>query len=73
VRAYTNHEYSTNSYNTRALGQQINRTWVKDLAGNTVTPDKADATWFERYAAAYNGAVTGVTQKDHSLARVICR
>jgi iron complex outermembrane receptor protein len=69
VRAYTNHEYSTNSYNTRALGQQINRTWVKDLAGNTVTPDKADATWFERYAAAYNGAVTGVTQKDHSLAR----
>jgi iron complex outermembrane receptor protein len=69
VRAYTNHEYSTNSYNTRALGQQINRTWVKDLSGNTVTPDKADATWFERYAAAYNGAVTGVTQKDHSLAR----
>jgi iron complex outermembrane receptor protein len=69
VRAYTNHEYSTNSYNTRALGQQINRTWVKDLAGNTVTPDKADATWFERYAAAYNGAVTGVTQNDHSLAR----
>jgi iron complex outermembrane receptor protein len=69
VRAYTNHEYSTNSYNTRALGQQINRTWVKDLAGNTVTPDKADATWFERYAAAYNGAVTGVTQKNHSLAR----
>jgi iron complex outermembrane receptor protein len=69
VRAYTNNEYSTNSYNTRALGQQINRTWVKDLSGNTVTPDKADATWFERYAAAYNGAVTGVTTKDHTAAR----
>jgi outer membrane receptor protein involved in Fe transport len=69
VRAYTNHEYSTNSYNTRALGQQINRTWVKDLAGNTVTPDKADATWFDRYAAAYNGAVTGVTLHDHTAAR----
>ncbi|TLU98945.1 TonB-dependent receptor [Dyadobacter luticola] len=69
VRAYTNNEYSTNSYNTRALGQQINRTWVKDLAGNTVTPDKADATWFERYAAAYNGAVTGVTLKDPNSAR----
>lgn len=69
VRAYTNHEYSTNSYNTRALGQQINRTWVKDLAGNTVTPDKADATWFERYAAAYTGSVTGVTLQDHAVAR----
>ncbi|MCE6988177.1 TonB-dependent receptor [Dyadobacter sp. CY323] len=69
VRAYSNHEYSTNSYNTRALGQQINRTWVKDLSGNTVTPDKADATWFERYAAAYTGAITGVTTKNHTAAR----
>ncbi len=69
VRAYTNHEYSTNSYNTRALGQQINRTWVQDLTGKTVTPDKADATWFERYAAAYNGIVAGVTQQDHTVAR----
>ncbi|MCF0043071.1 TonB-dependent receptor [Dyadobacter fanqingshengii] len=69
IRAYSNQERSTNSYNTRALGQQINRTWVKDLAGNTVTPDKADATWFERYTAAYNGAVASVTGKDHSLAR----
>ncbi len=69
VRAYTNQEYSTNSYNTRALGQQINRTWVKDLSGNTVTPDQADAVWFERYAAAYNGAVDGLTQRDHTVAR----
>ncbi|MCE7061534.1 TonB-dependent receptor [Dyadobacter sp. CY343] len=69
VRGYSNQEISTNSYNTRALGQHINRTWVKDLNGATVTPDKADATWFERYAAAYNGAVTGVTTKDHNAAR----
>ncbi|GGB82104.1 membrane protein [Dyadobacter sediminis] len=69
LRAYTNHEYSTNSYNTRALGQQINRTWVKDLNGNTVAPEKADATWFERYAAAYKGIVTGVTPQDHNMAR----
>ena len=69
VRAYTNHEYSTNSYNTRALGQQINRTWVKDLAGNTVAPNKADSTWFARYAAAYTGAVGGVTQQNHTAAR----
>lgn len=69
VRAYTNHEYSTNSYNTRALGQQINRTWVKDLAGNTVAPNKADSTWFARYAAAYSGAITGVTQQSHTAAR----
>ncbi|QRR00280.1 TonB-dependent receptor [Dyadobacter sandarakinus] len=69
VRAYSNQELSTNSYNTRALGQQINRTWVRDLAGNVVTPDKADATWFERYTAAYNGLVNGTGSKNHDAAR----
>ncbi|WP_031530556.1 TonB-dependent receptor [Dyadobacter crusticola] len=69
VRAYSNQELSTNSYNTRALGQHINRTWVKDLTGATVSPDKADAVWFERYAAAYNGTVGGVATKDHNAAR----
>jgi len=69
IRAYTNHEYSTNSYNTRALGQQINRTWVKDLTGNVVAPSAADATWFQRYAAAYNGTIAGVTGKDNDQAR----
>lgn len=69
VRAYSNKELSTNSYNTRALGQHINRTWVKDLNGVTVTPDKADAVWFERYIAAYNGTITGVTNHDHTSAR----
>lgn len=69
IRAYSNKELSTNSYNTRALGQQINRTWVQDLNGATVTPDKADATWFTRYAAAFNGTVNGVTPKDNNAAR----
>lgn len=69
IRAYSNQEISTNSYNTRSLGQQINRTWVKDLSGNTVTPDKADATWFQRYAAAFNGTINGITAKDHTVAR----
>lgn len=69
VRAYSNQELSTNSYNTRALGQQINRTWVQDLNGATVTPDKADATWFTRYAAAFNGTIGGVTGKDNNAAR----
>jgi iron complex outermembrane receptor protein len=69
VRAYSNKELSTNSYNTRALGQQINRTWVQDLTGATVTPDKADATWFSSYAAAFNGIVNGVTPKDNNAAR----
>jgi iron complex outermembrane receptor protein len=69
IRAYGNNEYSTNSYNTRALGQQINRTWVQDLTGNTVAPSVADATWFDRYQAAYNGTVTGVSGKDNDAAR----
>jgi iron complex outermembrane receptor protein len=70
VRGYTTNEYSTNSYNTRALGQQINRTWVRDLAGNVVAPSAADATWFQRYVAAYNGTVPSVGGKNHDLARV---
>lgn len=69
VRAYSNQERSTNSYNTRALGQQLNRTWVRDLSGNVVTPDRADATWFERYAAAYNGLINNVTTKGPNAAR----
>ncbi|MDF7818395.1 TonB-dependent receptor [Runella sp. MFBS21] len=69
LRAYSNAENSHNSYNTRSLGQQINRTWVRDLNGNVVTPDKADATWFERYEAAYNGNINGVTGQNHLSAR----
>ena len=69
IRGYSTAEQSTNSYNTRSLGQLINRTWVRDLNGNVVTPDKADATWFERYTAAYTGKVGSITGQDHSAAR----
>lgn len=69
IRAYSNQEISNNSYNTRSLGQQINRTWVRDLSGNIVTPDKADATWFQRYAAAFNGTISGVTAQNQTQAR----
>ncbi len=69
VRAYSTAEQSTNSYNSRSLAQQLNRTWVRDLDGNLVTPDKADATWFGRYAAAYKGNVEGVNAANHTAAR----
>ncbi|UTA69297.1 TonB-dependent receptor [Emticicia sp. 21SJ11W-3] len=69
VRAYSNQEDSQDSYNSRSLGQLINRMWVKDLNGNTVAPAQADATWFQRYSAAYNGNVNGVSAQNHSAAR----
>ncbi|MFT3705342.1 MAG: TonB-dependent receptor [Agriterribacter sp.] len=69
IRSYAVIENSHDSYNTRSLAQFINRDWVQDLDGNTVTPDKADATWFQRYEAAYKGNVNGVTAADHSVAR----
>ncbi len=69
VRGYTTIENSHDSYNSRTLGQKINQTWVRDLNGNVVAPNKADSTWFARYAGAYNGAVQGVTATSHSAAR----
>lgn len=69
VRAYSNQEDSQDSYNSRSLGQLINRMWVKDLNGNTVAPAQADATWFQRYTAAYNGIVNGVSGQNHTAAR----
>jgi outer membrane receptor protein involved in Fe transport len=69
VRWYSNAEDSHDSYNTRALGQQINRTWVRDLNGNVVSPDRADDTWFARYAAAFGGSVASVSGNDPAAAR----
>lgn len=69
VRSYVVSENSHDSYNTRSLAQFINRDWVQDLNGNTVSPDQADATWFNRYAAAYNGSVTGVAANNNAAAR----
>ncbi|KIC96006.1 TonB-dependent receptor [Flavihumibacter solisilvae] len=69
LRSYAVSENSHDSYNTRSLAQFINRTWVKDLNGNAVTPDQADAAWFNRYAAAYEGSVSGVAGQSHAAAR----
>jgi len=70
IRGYAIIENSQDSYNARALGQHLNRTWVRDLTGNTVSPDEADNMWFTRYEEAFAGNVTGVTGGDHSAARV---
>ena len=69
VRSYVVAENSHDSYNTRSLAQFINRDWVQDLSGKVVASGDADNTWFERYAAAYNGTATGVTANNHASAR----
>ncbi len=69
VRAYSTAENSQNSYNTRSLGQLINRTWVRDLSGNVVSTAQADATWFTRYSTAFTGQATGVTARNNEAAR----
>ncbi|MBD1365166.1 TonB-dependent receptor [Mucilaginibacter sp. ZT4R22] len=68
-RGYSVEENSHDSYNTRSLGQFINRTWVQDLNGQTVSPASADATWFTRYESAFNGNVNGVSGNNHTAAR----
>lgn len=69
LRGYLVTENSNDSYNTRALGQHINRTWVRDLNGQVVSPDQADNTWFARYAAAFGGTIPTVEGGNHSFAR----
>lgn len=69
IRGYSTQERSTESYNSRSLAQHLNRSWVRDLNGNVVTPNQADQTWFERYTAAYTGTVQGVNAQDHGAAR----
>lgn len=69
LRAYSVSENSHDSYNARALGQQINRTWVRDLDGNIVPANQADNVWFSRYEEAYNGNISGVTAANHLAAR----
>jgi iron complex outermembrane recepter protein len=69
VRGYYVEENSHDSYNARALGQQINRTWVRDLNGNVVPANEADAMWFNRYNLAYTGNIPGVMAASHGTAR----
>ncbi len=68
LRSYVVSETSNDSYNTRSLGQFINRDWVKNLSGQVVAPGVADDTWFARYAAAFGGT-QGVPANNHSEAR----
>ncbi|RYG05488.1 MAG: TonB-dependent receptor [Chitinophagaceae bacterium] len=69
IRVYSSAERCDNGYNTRTLGQFMNRYSVKGLDGTVVAPNQADATWFNRYAAAYNGGINGVTAANHTAAR----
>jgi iron complex outermembrane receptor protein len=68
VRGYMVGETSNDSYNTRSLAQFINRDWVQDMSGKTVSPAAADDTWFSRYAAAFNGTA-GVPAGSNAAAR----
>jgi iron complex outermembrane receptor protein len=69
VRGYTNQEDSHDSFNSRSLGQQVDRTWVRDLNGTIVPANQADEMWFTRYTAAFQGKVQGVTTADNAAAR----
>ncbi len=70
LRGYSSAEDSHDSYNAKGLGQLINGTWVRDpQTGNIVSPDQADATWYERYREAYVGLISGVTSSNHAAAR----
>lgn len=69
LRGYAVIENSHDSYNARALGQQINRTWVRDLNGNVVSAADADNMWFTRYEEAYAGNIAGVEGASHAAAR----
>jgi len=68
-RNYHVSERSGDTYNTRSLGQFLNRQWVLDLNDQPVAPSVADATWFTRYEAAFKGNISGVTGNDHATAR----
>jgi iron complex outermembrane recepter protein len=69
LRGYSSQEDSKSSYQIRSLGQLINKTWVRDLSGNVVAPNLADATWFQRYTAAFTGKITGVSPNSDITAR----
>lgn len=69
VRAYASLEDSHDSYNGKGLGQLINQTWVRDLSGNVVSADEADAMWYTRYEEAFNGNVENVEGGNHPAAR----
>jgi outer membrane receptor protein involved in Fe transport len=69
IRAYSTAEDSHDSYNAKGLGQLIGKTWVRDLNGNIVPENQADAMWFTRYEEAFNGNIGGITAANHTTAR----
>lgn len=69
LRLYRQDEDMGDSYNTRTLSQLLNKRWVKDLSGQVVSADMADATWFSRYEAAFKGAVSTIPSNSHAAAR----
>ncbi|MGL4631957.1 MAG: TonB-dependent receptor [Leadbetterella sp.] len=69
IRGYSSQEDSKSSYQIRSLGQLLNKTWVQDLTGKTVSPNLADETWFQRYTAAFTGKINGVTSNSDVSAR----
>jgi outer membrane receptor for ferrienterochelin and colicin len=69
IRNYFVWENFNGYYNTRTLGQIINRQWVRNLNGDIVGSDIADATWFNRYEQAYKGNISNVSANNHGSAR----
>ena len=57
LRSYATLEDAGNSYDSRFLALNINRTW------------KPDQQWFTEYAGAYLGGVPGITPSSHPAAR----
>lgn len=57
IRAYHVKDHDGNSYDGAWVAQLMNPAW------------KSDSIWFNQYANAYNGQVTGVTGLNHQEAR----
>ncbi|WP_237144083.1 TonB-dependent receptor [Pontibacter pamirensis] len=57
ARTYSTFENSGDSYDSRFLALNLNRTW------------KSDQQWFQEYAAAYLGLVPTLTPGNHDAAR----
>ena len=69
LRIYRVSENTNHTYNTRSLAQLINRNWVLNLEGEPVSATIADATWFERYEAAFKGSIQAIPGGNAALAR----
>lgn len=71
LRGYATLENSGESYDSRFLALNLNRSWVQNFEGNVVPHELADQTWFQRYGAAYSGAFAaqGFAPGSHTDAR----